>query len=177
MFIDQCQGFSSITKRDFFRLFQNAWKTLFTPENIYSGFKATSLHPFDPQLIITKFTKDTEDRPSSSSSRGSAIAAEDWKRIEKLLYNVVGNVYDKKAQKLSNTMHALSIENMLLKQQNNGLKQSLVNEKKRRKRGKPLLLDFPTENDGGAMFFSPTKVQHARDQQAQKDANAIAERY
>ena len=74
-------------------------------------------------------------------------------------------------------MHALSIENMLLKQQNNGLKQSLVNEKKRRKRGKPLLLDFPTEENGGAMFFSPTKVQHARDQQAQKDANATAQQH
>ena len=74
-------------------------------------------------------------------------------------------------------MHVLSIENMLLKQQNNGLKQSLVNKRKRRKRGKPLLLDVPTENNGGAMFFSPTKVQHARDQQAQKDANIIAERH
>ena len=89
---------------------------------------------------------------------------------------MVSNIYDKKTQKLSNTMYALSLENMLLKQQNNGLKQSLINEKKRRKRGKPLLLDFPTENNGGAMFFSPTKVQRARDQQAQKDANAIAER-
>ena len=27
------------------------------------------------------------------------------------------------------------------------------------------------------MFFSPTKVQHARDQQAQKDTNIIAERH
>ena len=27
------------------------------------------------------------------------------------------------------------------------------------------------------MFYSPTKVQHARDQQAQKDANAMAERH
>ena len=177
IFMDQCQGLSSITKRDFFRLFWHAWNTSFTPENIFSSFKATSLHPFNPQLVITKFTKNTEDRPSSASSRGSAIAAEDWKRIEKLLQNVVSNIYDKKAQKLSNTMHALSIENMLLKQQNNSLKQSLVNEKKRRKRSKPLLLDVPTENDGGAMFFSPTKVQHARDQQAQKDANAIAERH
>ena len=175
-FMDLCQGFSSITKRDFFRLFWHTWKTSFTPENILSGFKATGLHPFDPQLVITKFTKTTEDRPSSSSSRGSAIAAEDWKRIEKLLRTVVSNIYDKKTQKLSNTMYALSLENMLLKQQNNSLKQSLINEKKRRKRGKPLLLDFPTENNGGAMFFSPTKVQRARDQQAQKDANAIAER-
>ena len=176
-FMDECQGLSSITKRDFFRLFWHAWKTSFTSENILSGFKATGLHPFNPQLIITKFTKNTEDRPSSSSSKGSAIAVEDWKRIEKLLHNVVSNIYDKKAQKLSNTMHALSVENMLLKQQINGLEKSLINEKKRRKRGKPLLLDFPTKNDGGAMFYSPTKVQHARDQQAQKDANAIAERY
>ena len=27
------------------------------------------------------------------------------------------------------------------------------------------------------MFYSPTKVQYTRDQQAQKDANAMAERY
>ena len=27
------------------------------------------------------------------------------------------------------------------------------------------------------MFYSPTKVQHAHDQQAQKDANAMAERH
>ena len=176
-FMDQCQGLSSITKRDFFRLFWHAWQIAFTSENILSSFKATGLHPFNPQLIITKFTKTNDDRPSSSSSTHSVIAAEDWKRIEKLLHNVVSNIYDKKAQKLSNTMHALSVENMLLKQQNDGLKKSLINEKKRRKRGKPLLLDYPTENDGGAMFYSPTKVQHARDQQAQKDANAIAERH
>ena len=105
------------------------------------------------------------------------IAVEDWKRIEKLLYNVVSNIYDKKAQKLSNTMHALSVENMLLKQQVNGLEKSLINEKKRRKRSKPLLLDFPTKNDSRAIFYSLTKVQHARDQQAQKDANAMAKRH
>ena len=161
--MDQCQGLSSITKRDFFRLFWHAWQTTFISENILSSFKATGLHPFNPQLIITKFTKTNDDRPSSSSSTHSVIAAEDWKRIEKLLHNIVSNIYDKKAQKLSNIIYALSVENMLLKQQNDGLKKSLINEKKRRKRGKPLLLDYPTENDGGAMFYSPTKVQHARD--------------
>ena len=176
-FMDKCQGLSSITKRDFFHLFWHAWNTAFTPENIHSGFKATGLHPFNPQLIITRFTKTNEDQPSSTSSTRLVIAAEDWKRIEKLLYNIVSNIYDKKAQQLSNTMHALSVENMLLKQQNDGLKQSLINEKKRRKRSKPLLLDFPTKSNGGAMFYSPTKVQHARDQQAQKDANAMAERH
>ena len=116
IFMDQCQGFSSITKRDFFRLFWNAWNTSFTPKNIYSRFKATGLYPFNPELIITKFTKKSNNRSSSTSSTRSVIAAEDWKRIKKLLYNMVSNIYDKKAQQLSNTIYTLSIKNILLKQ-------------------------------------------------------------
>ena len=77
IFMDQYQGFSSITKRDFFQLFWNTWNTLFTPENIYSGFKATGLHPFNPELIITKFTKKSNNRSSSTSSTCSVIATED----------------------------------------------------------------------------------------------------
>ena len=173
-FMDQCQGFTSITKRDFFRLFWHAWELSFTPENIYSGFRATGLHPFDPQHVISKFTKTNDDQSTSGSSTRSVIPAEDWKRIEKLLDHTVSKHYNKKAEQLRNTMYSMSIENMLLRQQNNGLKQSLINEKKRRKRGKPLLLDIPTEQDGGAIFWSPNKVQHARDQQAQKDADLSA---
>jgi hypothetical protein len=175
-FMDECQGFSSITKRDFFRLFWHAWEASFTSRNIFSGFESTGLHPFNPQRVISKFAKKDEDRPSSSSSTNTVIGAEDWKRIEKLLQAVVSNIYEKKAQQLSNTMHALSTENMLLKMQNDGLKKRLVNEKKRRKRGKPLMLDFPTQNEGGAIFYSPNKVQQARDRQDQKAANAEAQR-
>ena len=47
-------------------------------------------------------------------------------------------------------MHALSVENMLLKSQNDGLKNSLINEKKKRKHGKRLLLNFDTRKEGGA---------------------------
>ena len=115
IFIDQCQGFLSITKRDFFRLFWQAWNTLFTPKNIYSGFKATGLYPFNPELIIAKFTKKNNNRSSSTSSTRLVIAIEDWKRIKKLLYNIVSNIYNKKAQQLSNTIYSLSVKNMLLK--------------------------------------------------------------
>lgn len=69
-------------------------------------------------------------------------------------------------------MHALSMENLLLRMQNDGLKKRLVNKKKRRQRGKPLQLDFPTQNEGGAIFYSPNKVKQARTRQAQKDADA-----
>ena len=85
---------------------------------------------------------------------------------------MVEDIYDSRAQKLSNSIHSLSVQNMLLKMQNEGLKKQIVNEKKKRKRGKPLLLEPPKNHDGGALFWSPNKVQQARERQAQKDEAA-----
>jgi hypothetical protein len=41
------QGLSRITKRDFFSLFWRAWKKAFTPHNIESGWARTGLYPFN----------------------------------------------------------------------------------------------------------------------------------
>ncbi|KAF2736792.1 hypothetical protein EJ04DRAFT_521620, partial [Polyplosphaeria fusca] len=54
--------------------------------------------------------------------------------------------------------------------ENERLKEALINEKKRRQRGKPLLLEASQQYDGGAVFWSPTKVQEARERQGQKEA-------
>ena len=54
---------------------------------------------------------------------------------------------------------ALATENVLLKLQCKGLKNTLINEKKQRARGKPLLLKLQASQDGGAIFYSPNKVQ------------------
>lgn len=89
---------------------------------------------------------------------------------------MVTDIHDKRSQQLSNIMHALSVENMLLKMQNDGLKKSLINEKKKRKCGKPLLLNFDTRKEGGAVFFSPNKIQQARNRQTAKDKQAEANR-
>ena len=97
VFTDDCQGLSSITKRDFFRLFWTAWKTAFVTKNVLSGFEKTGLHPFDPEVVIKRFRVQELERPSSSESTGSALKAEDWRRIEKLLQHVVTNIYDKRA--------------------------------------------------------------------------------
>ena len=66
------------------------------------------------------------------------------------------------------------MRNVLLENENNRLREALINEKKKRQRGKALLLKAPPQYDGGAIFWSPNKVQEARDQQAQKDANEKA---
>lgn len=171
-FMYESQGLCFITKQDFFRLFNIAWKTAFNSKNIKSGFEKCGIHPFDPCVVVSKFSNKEEERPSSSESSGSVLSAKDWRRIEKLLHQVVEDIYDSRAQKLSNSIHSLSVQNMLLKMQNEGLKKQIVNEKKKRKRGKPLLLEPPKNHDGGALFWSPNKVQQARERQAQKDEAA-----
>ncbi|QGA17382.1 hypothetical protein EYB26_005053 [Talaromyces marneffei] len=42
-------------------------------------------------------------------------------------------------------------------------------------RGRALLFDIPTENEGGALFMSPSKVQQARDNILKKDEQAAQE--
>jgi hypothetical protein len=75
---------------------------------------------------------------------------------------VVSDIYNKRSKKLSSTMHHLSIENILLKLRCEGLENALLNEKKKRQRGKPLLFKLSAPEDGYAVFYSPGKIQQAR---------------
>lgn len=72
-------------------------------------------------------------------------------------------------------MFSMSTEVSLTRIESQGLRKALLNEQKHRNRKRPLLLDLPTENKGGAIFFSPHKVQQARDLQYQKDEEALRE--
>lgn len=116
-----------------------------------------------------QFTKKKDSRPSSSNSSRSVLQAEDWRRIERLLNHVVTDIYDKNTKKLSSTMHHLSTENIILKLCCQGLETALQNEKKKRQHGKPLQFELAAPETGGAVFYSPQKVQQARDLQRQKD--------
>ncbi|KAL8739621.1 MAG: hypothetical protein Q9190_007594 [Brigantiaea leucoxantha] len=60
--------------------------------------------------------------------------------------------------------------------ENNGLKKYIVKGKKRRKRGKPLILDFDTNADDGGRFYSPEKVRRARDREDEKAIHIAAQR-
>jgi hypothetical protein len=171
----ESQGFSRLRKRDFFRLFWASWGQAFISKNIDSGFRNTGLHPFNPEIILQRFNQKSESRPSSSGSTASILKAEDWRRIRQLLKETVIDIYEEKAKKLSNTMMSLTTENILLKLRCEGLERALMNEQKRRNRKKPLLLDLPNAGEGGAIFFSPKKVQQARDLQLQKDNEILQE--
>jgi hypothetical protein len=54
----------------------------------------------------------------------------DWRRIRALLYEVITDIYDERAQKLNKTMLALSTENILPQAKRKWFENALLNEKK-----------------------------------------------
>tara|TARA_R110002003_G_scaffold699_2_gene21084 strand:- start:4978 stop:6333 length:1356 start_codon:yes stop_codon:yes gene_type:complete len=138
-------------------------------KNVLKAFETTGIAPFDPQRILARFNTKEPSRPSPSGSSSSVLSASDWRKIERLLREVVEDTYDRQSKKLSQTIHAISVQKQLLQHQNERLKEALINEKKRRQRGKALLLEPPKDYNGGAVFWSPSKVEAARQRQEEKD--------
>jgi hypothetical protein len=68
-----CQGLSTIVKLDFFYMFWPSWETAFSKKNIDSGWKNTDLHPWNPEIVLTHFTREKDKRPSSSESSGLSL--------------------------------------------------------------------------------------------------------
>lgn len=58
-----------MTKSDFFSLFWDAWVSSFTAKNIFSSFKATGVHPFDPNVILDRYTTNNSDTSSNISKK------------------------------------------------------------------------------------------------------------
>ena len=169
--IHTTQGLCRISKREFFSLFWPAFQRAFTQKNILSSWEKTGLQPFNPEKVLNQIAisrSDTRPSSSSSSTGSSALSTTDWRTIRRLMKNVVGDILGSDVRKLSNTLQKLTTENSILTHENEGLRRAVFIEKGRRKRGKPLFELLREDDEVKAMFFSPTKIQHARDQQSHK---------
>jgi hypothetical protein len=125
--------------------------------------------PFEPEVILKRFNTRQPTPGTLSDSDSSALSASNWRKTESLLRQVVNDRRDPRAQKLSQAFHQISVQKSLLEHEVQGLRQALTNERLRRKRGKALPLEQPEEHHGGAYFYSPTKVQKARDRLRQQE--------
>jgi hypothetical protein len=141
-FMERSQGLASMSKRDFFPLFYRAWETSFKETTILKAFEATGLSPFNPEVILKRFNTTSS---SSSDSESSGLSASDWRKIERLLRQVVADQGNRQVRRLSQVLHSNSVQNAVLKDEVVKLKEALINERTRRKRGKPLLLEEPEE--------------------------------
>ena len=136
---------------------------------MFSGFKNTGLYPFNLKVIIKRFRVKKKERLLNNKSTKSALKTDDWRRINILIKEITNKKAIKKTQKLLIKIHDLTTQNILLRTQNKGLRSQLINERKRRKREKPLLIDFPADKHSKAIFYSPKKIQQTRDRMAEKE--------
>ena len=87
----ETQGFTTLTKKDFMRLFWPAFVDSFTTQNILSTFRKTGLYLLDSEPVLSVLTQPLKtttkpqenevDRPGSNQSNKSALSASDWRKI------------------------------------------------------------------------------------------------
>jgi hypothetical protein len=114
-------------------------------------------------MVLARFLKDKNKRLLSSKSGRSVPTADNWRRIRRLLKEVVIDFYDKKIRKLNDTLMALFTKNILFKLRCKGLKKIIIKKEKKGNRGKVLMSKLRAPEDGNAVFYSPNKVQRARE--------------
>jgi hypothetical protein len=158
-----------MSKRDFLPLFLSAWETSFKEETILRAFETTGISPLNPEVILERFTYRQFLSDSSSDSESSELSASNWRKTESLLREVVRDRRDPRAQKLSRAFHSISVQKTLLEHKARGLREAILNERLRRKRGKALPLKAAEDYHGGAVFWSPRKVKEARDRLRQQE--------
>ncbi len=82
--------------------------------------------------------------------------------------SVVEEVIGSEARKLNNTMEKLTTDVALLKAENEDLRRTVRIERSRRRREKSLFDDLEINGEAKGVFFSPNKIQAARDRQIQR---------
>ena len=87
--------------------------------------------------------------------------------MKDIVRNAVEQSDKRRAQKIASSIVDITTQNTLLKIENRGFKEALYHEQKRRKRGKQLFEEFRAQEGGGAIFFSPNKIQAAKELQIQ----------
>jgi hypothetical protein len=167
------QGLTTMSKRSFFGLFWPAFTKAFVEENVMSGWAKTGLWPHDPSRVFSQIQIPQErSRRGTDSTSSTALSSSDWRKIRQLYRSIIGESLSVEARRLANTIDRLTTENALLKAENEGLRRGLTDEKKRRKRGKPLFYELASDEETKAIFFSPSKVQRARELYEAKEEEA-----
>ncbi|KAI8411186.1 hypothetical protein FOFC_07780 [Fusarium oxysporum] len=154
--------------------------------NIASGWRRTGLKPFDPDVVLSQVSKNTDDDSDVESGLDDSIALQEptARELRRLVDHVVKQSSvssDTGARKLKRTLESLQAEVELLRHENQGLRETIIREKQRRQRGKALKdYIFDRVDPNSAQVFSPQKIAQARqkkvEMEAQKEEEVLQKR-
>ena len=174
--IQSSQGFSRITKRSFWPMFRTAWKSALILDNIRSAFTATGVYPLNPKKVLDQIKKKTPSPPLSDND-SKRITPSSVRGIRRTIKAVQSETTDIATglDLIIRATEKLVIKNNILEHENKGLRTALIDEKSRRKKGKPMGL-FTKDEPGQAIFFSPAKITAVRAHQQELEAQKEQER-
>jgi hypothetical protein len=124
----------------------------FKENTIMNSFKATSISPLEPDIILKRFVNTDPEEQGSRESSASVLSGSDWRKIERLVKVVARDINDKETKKLSRLLYSISVQNKLLKHEVQGLREALASKRKGQKRSKPLDLQQRKEYYGRSVF-------------------------
>jgi hypothetical protein len=161
-YIQQSRGFSRMTKRVFWSVFWPAWQKGVREETITSGFRKTGIHPFSPRVVLDQLPTINNQSSSEDSEKPIELAL-DIKSARKLTKNIrkKQQPVSKEVDALLKSVEALTIKNEILRYENTSLSETIIDQKKRQKRGKSMGLIKEDEPKYG-QFFSPNKIDIRR---------------
>ncbi|PVH90582.1 hypothetical protein DM02DRAFT_475037, partial [Periconia macrospinosa] len=150
------------TKRSFWRLFAAAWERSVTVSNIKSAFSSPGIFPLEPEKVLKSIKAKTPSPRNSDNDlkRKTPGSVRGVRRLAKEIHKEQA-VHTAKMGEIIRACGKLAIQNDILQHEVTGLRAALVEEKKKRKRGKGMGL-FDKERPGEAQFFSPEKVAAVR---------------
>jgi uncharacterized protein YndB with AHSA1/START domain len=169
--LHRSQGLVPLKKGDFFPLFWEAWSTSMTEKLALKSFESTGIWPKDPNVILKRF----DDKEQEEAAEASRLTSSDWRHMERLVRAAVSDRTADESKKLSETPHSLAVQNELLHDENNGLREALDDKKKRKEHGKRLNLQREDSYHGGATSWSPQKIRQARARELEKQQQEEAE--
>ena len=171
--LTKSQGLIGMTKRHFWALFREAWGRAFTTKNIEAAWKATGMHPFDPDKVIAPITRRETTPPERQRATAKTPMSADSMVHSFNQLHEKGHI-DMEALPLLRVGVKLATDIKILRREIANLRETIKVEKKKRKRGKAMGLYDECGSPSQPLFFSPAKVAQVR-QRAERQHKEAAE--
>ncbi|KAH9203125.1 hypothetical protein DL95DRAFT_399660, partial [Leptodontidium sp. 2 PMI_412] len=130
-------GMVAMSKRFFYDMFKKAWAVSFTPENIINAFAKPGIWPINSEPVLARIRRPA---PKPKTPSGKVKTPLTTKRIRQFTIQFQRSPSKLRAEKGSKALLTLAAENSILKHENLGLRESIIKENQKRKRGKRLNL-------------------------------------
>ena len=124
--------------------------------------------PRNRDAVLKRF-RNRAPKNSDKSTPFTSLMESDWRRLRQVVQSVVKDGAEKEANELTEVLHYYQVQEDLLLDENQDLRESLAIKKKRNKHGKKLDMRRESEYYRGAEWWSPRSYKHAGERQAQRE--------